>query len=478
MSKTPLEEFLDVTTLKTNPNYVQTLFKTVNSKNITIEEWNTFINQLTELVSQNAQTYLGFKTVLQEFQRYVPIPNWTFLLEKGIGNNSIQQLGNVSGIKGLYWKDIEFGADSAKIYLSTACYYSDGTIKFDTEDLEFDINQIGWSKKTESYSGDVISIHNDTKYLNCATILDLGKDGNGSYIVVTKLPFSNKVYDDYEKGEFAVTDNAVFVQDKPDCGLVDFGTGAVAFGEGNESLNYMTFSAGWHNKTKGQYGTTFGKENVTGYCGLTFGRENENHGDHSIVGGAYNKNYSKGYASAIFGDGNENYSDKSFIAGRWNKNLNSSGLGNALFGESNENDGTHALLSGKENKNLSNTALGNILIGRTNRISTDWGNSGAFGENNEVCANGAYAFGAHNRINPGAHNSFVAGLYNHVCINGQVLFGKYSNPTQTTLFAIGNGTGDNDRKNAFTVGNDNGYYVMVGETKITEAQFQNLLKLM
>lgn len=476
MSKTPLEEFLDITSLKNNSNYVQNLLKTVNSKNITVEDWNTFINQLVETVSKDAQTYLGFNKVLEELQRYIPIPDWTFLLEKGIGNTSIQQLGNISGIKGLYWKDIEFGTASDKIYLSTACHYSDGTIKFDTEDLEFDINQIGWSKKTDSYSGDVISIHNDTKYLNCANILDLGKDGNGSYIVVTKLPFSNKVYDDYDKGEFTVTDNAVFVQEKPDKGLVDFGMGAVALGEETQAVNYMAFSGGWKNKSLGQFSTTFGRGNITGYCGLTFGRGNENQGDHSIVGGAYNKNFDKGYASAVFGDGNENYSDKSFIAGRYNKNLNSSSLGNALFGGSNENYGTHALLSGEGNKNSHANGLGNILIGRTNEINTDWGNSGAMGENNKIYANGSFAFGAHNVIPSKCHNSFVTGLNNKVSGNSQAVVGKYNDDTHNTaLFIVGNGDNDTNRKNAFEVLPDG---IRIGNTKVTESQLIKILALL
>ena len=63
-----LETFLETTSLKNNPNYVEALFKTANSKNITIEEWNTFINQLTNVISQNAQTYLGFEKTLDALE--------------------------------------------------------------------------------------------------------------------------------------------------------------------------------------------------------------------------------------------------------------------------------------------------------------------------------------------------------------------------------------------------------------------------
>lgn len=70
MYNSPLEEFLDLTVLQTNPDYVSNLFKTAYSKNITIEEWNTFINQFQSLISRDSATYLGFKNVLEVLQIY------------------------------------------------------------------------------------------------------------------------------------------------------------------------------------------------------------------------------------------------------------------------------------------------------------------------------------------------------------------------------------------------------------------------
>lgn len=58
-----LQEFLDITKLKNPADYVSTLLKTVHSKNITIEEWNTFILQFKELISYSDETYVGFEYV-------------------------------------------------------------------------------------------------------------------------------------------------------------------------------------------------------------------------------------------------------------------------------------------------------------------------------------------------------------------------------------------------------------------------------
>lgn len=59
-----LQEFLDITKLKNPTDYVSTLLKTVHSKNITIEEWNTFIFQFKALISYSDETYVGFEHVL------------------------------------------------------------------------------------------------------------------------------------------------------------------------------------------------------------------------------------------------------------------------------------------------------------------------------------------------------------------------------------------------------------------------------
>ena len=418
-----------------------------------------------------------------------------YQFEKGVSKNSVGTLNNIVGLKGLYWKDIEFGTNSDKIYLSTACYYSDGTIKFDTEDFEFDINEIGWSKKSGFYPGDVISIHNDTEYLNCATILDLGKDGNGSYIIVTKLPFNNKVYDDLV--EFAITDNAVFVQAKPNCGLVDFGMGAASFGEYNEVLNYMGFSGGYGNKVLGQYGTTFGTKNIAPYCGLTAGKNNANHGDHSIIGGENNTNDTNATCSILVGKGITNTAKRAIASGD-NSNIsiergivNGLNIGyTAVYGTDaytplkDQGDivgmtGTNSIVVGSH---ISGIARSSVLVGEDIVAKNSNGNravcssacgfkvkvgSYCFAGGIDVTNYAAEAIGVGKEITIGAtaYGSAVFGRQN-TCTHGrcliaggghisaadyQTLLGKYSRISSNVLFAVGDGTSENDRANAFEV---------------------------
>ncbi len=74
---------------------------------------------------------------------------------------------------------------------------------------------------------------------------------------------------------------------------------------------------------------------------------------------------------------------------------------------------------------------------------------------NLVEADRAFAAGWGNRIGASAIAAFIAGFQNIVLNKYQASFGMYNNPDDLdALFMIGAGTGENDRKNAFTVCKD------------------------
>lgn len=67
MSKSRLEEFLETTSLRTNPNTVDTFIKSSQSKNISIEEWNTLIMQISNMITKDSDTYTGFTQLITDF---------------------------------------------------------------------------------------------------------------------------------------------------------------------------------------------------------------------------------------------------------------------------------------------------------------------------------------------------------------------------------------------------------------------------
>ena len=79
-----LQEFLDTTVLKTPQNYIQNLLKTVHSKNITLEDWNTFVKQLDSLIKQNSDAYTGFQIINNVLQNISnPNVNLPYIGENG-----------------------------------------------------------------------------------------------------------------------------------------------------------------------------------------------------------------------------------------------------------------------------------------------------------------------------------------------------------------------------------------------------------
>lgn len=63
-------------------------------------------------------------------------------------------------------------------------------------------------------------------------------------------------------------------------------------------------------------------------------------------------------------------------------------------------------------------------------------------------------------------------------VDGQTVVGTYNIIDNTAKFVVGAGAKDTERANAFTTGKDaNGYYLTVGNTKITEAQLIKILNL-
>lgn len=77
--------------------------------------------------------------------------------------------------------------------------------------------------------------------------------------------------------------------------------------------------------------------------------------------------------------------------------------------------------------------------------------STAFGQNNTVLGNFATAFGQNNTIPTEGATSFITGIGNTASANYQFLTGFYNGIDPNVLFAVGNGTDDNNRLSVFTV---------------------------
>ena len=94
-------------------------------------------------------------------------------------------------------------------------------------------------------------------------------------------------------------------------------------------------------------------------------------------------------------------------------------------------------------------------------------------QNNNNTVNSSHVGGSNNYAL--ADHTFVEGLNNVSSNEGEAVFGKFNKPEANALLSVGNGTGNSDRKNAFTVLDNNS--IKIGNTILTEAQLKSLLAL-
>lgn len=141
--------------------------------------------------------------------------------------------------------------------------------------------------------------------------------------------------------------------------------------------------------------------------------------------------YAKGNYNAVFGSTNSVTGDQNILAGAHNT---VGGDRNAVFGYS----------------NLLSTAYSTLVAGTNNKA---YGSSLLItGFDSEVHGTGSVSHGYSGYI--AADNSFASGLGLKIYNSENAVVGKYNDHSQDTLFAVGIGTADNDRANAFQVGKD------------------------
>lgn len=503
MSKTPLEEFLDITELKSNPNYVQNLFKTAHSKNITLDDWNTFITQFQNLIARDADTYLGFNHVLSELQSHV---NFINLINEDLRRLQTSKLDKVENpentvlvyatqmntqhlVRATHTDDYDTlmyrskSTGQAKITTPTQPLhiankeYVDNHLPFEKGIGKNSVQTIGnvaglkgfyWKSIEESgmdakitlstkngdfgeetdfdirnywAAGDKITIHSDQHHIDCAMIEYFdGKD----VMYVTMLSFTPTNESKHH------TDQAVYVLAKPDKGLVDFGQNSVAFGNKNKALGYCNITAGVENEALDQYGAVFGNCNKVGYASGAFGKDNEAKGMAALVAGGYSKANGKlaialGRRLNVEGTYNFSANNGNKVYGFANTALNGS-TSDKDMGDGNEVYGMCNLAIGHNNTATENAKYA-FVGGDESSVSNEY--TSALGYKCQAQGKASHAGGS-NCIAE-ANGSFAHGEGLVTKERDQAVFGKFNKPTSGALLVVGVGKNADSPANALEV---------------------------
>lgn len=163
--------------------------------------------------------------------------------------------GNIAGLKGWYYSKIDF--TNKKITLS---------------DIQV-VNRFGvlsagsWSLENLNIrKGDTISLVNDSKFDFCSKVTAV----DGNIITVDSLPFTSIASDGIFNN---LDDNSVYIPDRPDAGIIDFGGGAFAEGGlGSKASNICAHAEGLTTHAYGQYSHAEGRETKAAYAAHAEGR--------------------------------------------------------------------------------------------------------------------------------------------------------------------------------------------------------------
>lgn len=401
------------------------------------------------------------------------------------GATAIGSLNRV-GVTGFYWSAIDFA--NKKITLSTSqtkAEWPTGTSldwHYEGEPKDTFLGQV-----ITRYTGDTISIVNNSKYPACAKIMNI----EGNVITVDNLPFDSIVTPTLllpdDKTVFACykkdiategTTGTVLSQERwyPRSGSVTIGWAGTAFGIENLVSGSAAFAGGWNNWAAGDFGAVFGRDNIAGYAALVGGTGNTVSATNALVGGSSNKVTSQG--TLVGGSGNTVASGNALVGGANHSLTNGAsctvvgGDGNtlegawcsAVFGNLNNVKGFFNIIGGQYVKN---TGGRNLILGdriadtvatgaeQTYTITEVTGSNNIVGgHGNFVSSSHSAAFGTRHKLT-GNKGQIAAGSNNELTNWNNAAFGRHLQATTSAMSAVGQFNKPTDLRAMFVVGNGN-----------------------
>jgi hypothetical protein len=355
-----------------------------------------------------------------------------------------------AGLKGWYYSKIDF--TNKKITLSDRpTYIIAGSVLLNG----------GWLSGIPNIKkGDVISIINNSKYDSCAQVNDV----NGNVITVSNLPFTELVRDDgalitVPAGQFS-DGYSIYIPDKPDAGIIDFGGGAFSEGGQSKASNICAHAEGLQTHAYGQYSHAEGRETEAGYAAHAEGRETRAKGEQSHAEGrttiasgncshAEGRNtVSPGVNSHAEGEGILEQGVPSLSVGAHGRSSHVEGI-STTTGEYNEQTGLWS-------KGDAAHAEGNLTIASGNHSHAEGSGTHASGWQAHAEGHNTLAKGNRSHAEGSGTEAFNLGEHAQGCFNKST---ESNDKSRATQFSIGIGTSKDDRKNAFEVKQNGDVYI-------------------
>ena len=367
--------------------------------------------------------------------------------------------GTIAGLKGWYYSKIDF--NNKKITLSDKPTY-----------ILIGTTLIGgnWNSGTPNIKvRDKISLVNDSKYDYCGEVESI----SGNVITLKNaLPFTELVTDSGAAtavlaGKFS-DGYSLYIPDRPDAGIIDFGGGAFAEG-GLESKasNICAHAEGLTTHAYGQYSHTEGRETKAGYAAHAEGQLTEAIGLRSHAEGystksignvshaegqstIANKNRSHAEGTYSFADGISSHAEGYRTKTGGDSNINnleaSSDATVGSFAHA-EGNGTLAYGNSSHAEGLKTSAIGSRSHTEGNESCAQGNNSHAEGWGTKALGNSSHSEGVYTisgqyteETPPSIHFSTTIGNFTHAEGNGTLAYGNSSHAEGIGTIANGIGS--------------------------------------
>ena len=327
-----------------------------------------------------------------------------------------------AGLKGWYYSAISFGTNPV-ITLS------------DKQPSVLLNNLIGgsWSSGTPAINvGDKISIVNDSKYDYCGVV----KSISGNKITLkAALPFDSLATSLISAND--PDDWTIYLPERADAGIIDMGGGSLAEGVNTQATNIGAHAEGIQTHAYGQYSHTEGFQTKAGYAAHAEGGNTAAEGLRS---------HAEGWESTASG-----------------KNSHAEGRETIASGENAHAEGMESEATGK----TSHTEGYQTKATKDSSHAEGWKTQAtgvrSHAEGSETIASGKASHSGGIQSTASGEASFAHGVGVKTTNEAEHASGKYNKSISgSTLFSVGNGTSDTDRKNAFEITSDGNAYI--GET--------------
>ena len=305
-------------------------------------------------------------------------------------------------------------------------------------------NLIGgnWNSGTLNINiGDVISIVNNSKYDKCSKVSNV----NGNVITVESLPFT-----ELDLSLISVNnpdDWSIYIVERPDAGIIDFGGGSLSEGVNTKATNIASHAEGIQTHAYGQYSHAEGFGTKAGYSAHAEGKNTTASGEQSHAEGfsthatgnnshaegkeTYATQYSahaEGYGT-VAGDSTSPVTEN--VSPAEGCYTHAEGNGTRAVGHSSHAEGRGSVAQGKMShaEGLGTKAIGNA----------------SHAEGNKTVANGS-----------SSHAEGIGTVTNNT---GEHACGSYNESNTDTIFSVGIGSSDTKRKNAHEITNGGKHYI-------------------